>query len=283
MVIYFCNKLLRLGKPPTPVRMYDPNIKTDYSKIKLLLTVDKKLQRDSRGNGNYSVLKRALEDKGINCVLSMSFRIDEIPQRDNFISLLYYLGLLTIKGYERNEYRLESPNLGVWHLYWEYFREGLRDFEGVAWDIFRVQDAVKVLAYDGKLAEFEQDVIQEVFKYLSHRDLQGFNERTLQCIWLSFLATLPVYRPVSEEDLGIGVGYSDLILIPEEADALYGYVIELKYLKKGVRQEQVESAYIEAQQQIERYLASDKLKSLMRGKPIKTGIFVYKGLKVVKK
>lgn len=93
MVIYFCNKLLRLGKPPAPVRMYDPNIKTDYSKIKLLITVDKKLQRGSRCNGNYSVLKRVVEDKGISCcVLSMRFRIDEIPQRDNFISLLYYLG-----------------------------------------------------------------------------------------------------------------------------------------------------------------------------------------------
>ncbi len=158
----------------------------------------------------------------------------------------------------------------------------MRDFEGVRWDIFKVHAAIKALATEGKLAEFEDEVIREVFKYLSHRDMQGFNERTIQCIWLSFLATLPVYRPLAEEDWGVGLGYSDLILVPEAEDVQYGYVIELKYVKKGAGQADVERAYKEAQQQIKRYLASDKLKVLVRGKPIKTGIFVYKGLKVAK-
>ncbi len=280
MVIYFFDRLLAEGRVPD--ELYDENVKTDYSKIKLLITVDRHLKRQEAPNGSYSILKQVIRDSEVSCRLCRSFRIDEVPERDNFISLLYYLGLLTIRGYVRNKHVLEIPNLGIRYLYWEYFREALRDFEGVRWDIFRIQGAVDALAYEGGLAEFEQTVIREVFKYLSHRDLQGFNERTIQCIWLSFLATLPVYRPVSEEDLGVGVGYSDLILVPEAEDVRYGYVIELKYVKKGAMQAEVDRVYEEAQQQIERYLASDKLKAFMRGKSIKTGIFVYKGLKVAK-
>ena len=277
-MLYYCLQLLRSSK--TPIRLYDPNLKTDYSKIKLLLTVDKNLK--PTGNGNYSVLKRVLEDRQISCLLSEGFRIDEIPDKANFISLLYYLGLLTIAGYERGKYVLRIPNLGMQYLYWEYFREGLRDFEGVEWDILKVQSGVDKLAYEGKLAEFEQEVIQPIFKYLSHRDWQGFNERSLQCIWLTFLSVLPVYRPISEEDLGVEIGYSDLILVPETEEVRYGYVIELKYVKKTAGKREVDKAYQEAEAQIKRYLASDKLKSLMQDKLIKAGIFVYKGFEVAK-
>ncbi len=117
MVIYFFDRLLAESRIAD--ELYDENVKTDYSKIKLLITVDRHLKRHEGPNGSYSILKQVIRDNEVSCRLCRSFRIDEVPERDNFISLLYYLGLLTIRAYAMGEHVLEIPNLSIRYLYWE--------------------------------------------------------------------------------------------------------------------------------------------------------------------
>jgi hypothetical protein len=98
MVWYFLKNVIALEIYPD--EMIDPNVKVDYGKLRHLIVLDRRL------NGNFSYLRSIIETGEISARVALSFPAEDLIKPDNFISLLYYFGLLTY----RKEEELVIPN-----------------------------------------------------------------------------------------------------------------------------------------------------------------------------
>lgn len=105
MVIYYLRNYLRRGEGPK--EMIDPNTKTDYNKMKKLLQLDK-LDGDRKG-----VIRTIAEKGEIVASLLDTFPAHEITDPEVFPSLLFYYGMLTIKGTRGAKLILGIPNNNV--------------------------------------------------------------------------------------------------------------------------------------------------------------------------
>ena len=97
-----------------PMDFIDENLRVDYRKIRHLITENRKI------NGNFHKLEEILERQSVTATLARSFQAKDISRGDNFISLLYYFGLIAVAGEDMGETVLKIPNLTV--------REFMNDF-----------------------------------------------------------------------------------------------------------------------------------------------------------
>ena len=109
MVIYYMNTLITTGRPPKDMR--DPNSKTDYAKMKRLVSLDR-LDGDRKG-----VVRTIAEQGYIDTKVETSFQAVDMIDPNLFVSLLYYYGMLTIGGTFLDRLHLVVPNLSVLDLY----------------------------------------------------------------------------------------------------------------------------------------------------------------------
>lgn len=134
MVLYFLKNYIH--KKRVPDDLVDENVKIDYGKLRHLILIDKGKGKDKGGkgdskgdsktfngktfNGNFEKLKGIIEDGGVETGIIKGFSIDKVGSTVNFNSLLFYMGLLSIKREERDKYYLEIPNETVKRLYYNY-------------------------------------------------------------------------------------------------------------------------------------------------------------------
>ncbi len=116
MVLFFMDRYL--SEEEIPEELIDENVKIDYPKLKHLLIIDWKSKQ--RTNGNFSRLKQIVQKGGTLSRLKKNFSVEKLTHVDNFISLLFYFGLLTIAGREKGKIRLNIPNETVKRLFFEY-------------------------------------------------------------------------------------------------------------------------------------------------------------------
>lgn len=112
MVLYYLSNYIENGEAPED--MIDPNTKTDYNKMKKLIQLDK-LDGDRKG-----VLRSIIEDGEIICNLVETFPAYKITDPDIFPSLLFYYGMLTIKGTFGSQLILGIPNNNVRNQYYGF-------------------------------------------------------------------------------------------------------------------------------------------------------------------
>lgn len=115
MVLYYIRNYMENGK--SPAQMIDPNTKTDYNKMKKLLQLDK-LDGNRKG-----VLYKIAEEGEIVSTLATSFPASALTDPNIFISLLFYYGMLTIKGTRGDKMIFCIPNNNVRKQYYEYLLE----------------------------------------------------------------------------------------------------------------------------------------------------------------
>ncbi|MDR3220250.1 MAG: hypothetical protein LBU22_14970 [Dysgonamonadaceae bacterium] len=109
MVLYFFHQILKNGKAPNDI--IDLNPKTDYGR----------LQRLTQNDKNRNTLIQIMKDDGIVVMeILKKFSIDRINDDNYFVSLLFYMGLLTIKEPYLFQLKLGIPNYSIKTLYWEY-------------------------------------------------------------------------------------------------------------------------------------------------------------------
>ena len=123
MVLYFLKEYFKIQTIPND--LIDWNVRIDYKKLQHLIILDQ--GETKKPNGNFSKLKEIIEEGGTSSVISRGFPLEEMMDSNNFKSLLFYFGLLTIKGYEKDSLRLEIPNETSKRLYYEYIKQGYRE------------------------------------------------------------------------------------------------------------------------------------------------------------
>lgn len=81
------------------------------------------------------------------------FGTSRLPSRDRFVSLLYYLGLLTLGDRPPGSAieRLEIPNRVIRELQWEYLTRESREQDHVTLDTEDMKSALRAMAIEGDI------------------------------------------------------------------------------------------------------------------------------------
>ena len=274
MVLYFVHQAIQDKKIPKD--LIDQNVRIDYKKLRYLITIDRQL------NGNFSRLKNIIEKQEIISNIVKSFPVEEFIEQENFISLLYYFGLLTIQGEKRGKYLLKIPNLTIQKLMYGYIRNGFKDVDIFKLDMWKLSDMITNMAYDGDWKPFFIYLSEQIEKQTAIRDYLN-EEKVVQGFLLAYLNVVDYYIIQSESELN--KGYSDIYMEPfilKYPDLEYAYLIELKYIKRSEYSEKVQQKKIQdAQEQLDQYEKSDRIKNSLAHTKLKKIILVYKGWELI--
>jgi hypothetical protein len=244
MMLYFCDKFLKDSEDLEYI--IDENLKTDYGRLRRLVQKEQ----------NRKQLMEITQENGIYADIIPKFSIDELHENKSFISLLYYMGLLTIDSFDRGRLRLKIPNYSIRTVYWEYIeRLTLDRNEDILMDYTAQTNAVWELAYNSNPAPYIEYVSQTIISRLSNRDLQNFDEKYLKIILMMGLFYSKLYTVITEME--VTKGYTDIYmqrshLLP---DIPYEWVWEIKYIKKVEtrRATTLQSVRDEARAQLAKY------------------------------
>ena len=258
MVLYFMdNYLIRRVIPKI---LIDNNIKIDYGKLRQLIILDKKV------NGNFSTIKKIAEDGEIRTSIATSFPAEKLIAKENFVSLLYYLGILTIDKVERGSTLLKVPNLTIRSVLFSYLVEAFSEAEIFNIDISTLAEMGEKMAYDGDWKPFFNFFSEQIYKQTSVRDFME-TEKTVQMFHLVYLNLVNYFIVHSEAEMG--KGFSDLWLTPNfiaHPEMQHCYLIEFKYVKREQEAEikNPESALVqklntEATEQLQRYASDPRI------------------------
>ena len=280
MVLYFLRNYMDAGCPPE--EMIDPNTRTDYGKMKKLLQFDK-LDGERKG-----IIRKIAEEEQIVTQLYESFSAYQIPKAEIFPSLLFYYGMLTIKGTRGSKLILGIPNNNVRKQYYGYLEE---EYQAKAYvDVNQLTDYYYDMAYDGKWEEGLRFMADAYAKVSSVRD--GIEaERNLQGFFMAYLNLNDYY--ITAPELELNHGYCDFFLLPDLTHyaSQHSYILELKVLSKkdfsaivegeftedGKPMTKAEKQWREALDQIHRYAEAPRVEALRQGTKLHLIIMQFEG------
>ena len=273
MVLYYLRNLMENGAAPK--QMIDPNTKTDYNKMKKLLQLDK-LDGDRKG-----VLRTIIENGEIVASLEDTFPAKELTKAEIFPSLLFYYGMLTIKGVFGDQLILGIPNNNVRKQYYEYLLEQYQDEKYI--NLNDLRTLFTYMAFDGKWREALEYMAKAYAEVSSIRDsIEG--ERNLQGFFMAYLSLNSYY--ITAPELELNHGYCDFFLLPDLTHyaAKHSYILELKLAPKREKgmsedtyQENVKKQWDEAEMQIKQYAAAPRVEALRQGTQLHKIIIQFDG------
>ena len=280
MVLYYlCNYM---DNGCSPRQMIDPNTRTDYGKMKKLLQFDK-LDGERKG-----IIRKIAEEEQIVTQLYESFSAYQIPKAEIFPSLLFYYGMLTIKGTRGSKLILGIPNNNVRKQYYGYLEE---EYQAKAYvDVNQLTDYYYDMAYNGKWEEGLRFMADAYAKVSSVRD--GIEaERNLQGFFMAYLNLNDYY--ITAPELELNHGYCDFFLLPDLTHyaSQHSYILELKVLSKkdfsaivegeftedGKPMTKAEKQWREALDQIHRYAEAPRVEALRQGTKLHLIIMQFEG------
>ncbi len=253
MVLYYLKQSVRQGTMPDD--LIDVNVRIDYTKLRHLLVVGKQL------NGNFDLLRHLAGEERAEVRLQPSFPLERLAKRDNFLTLLHFFGLLSIRGAVGEETALGIPNRTVRHLLYGFLRDAYEDMDLFSLGAFELGPLLKAMALRGEWAPVFETITGRIARFTGIRDYIA-GEKVLQGFLAAYLSLGE--RFVFRSEAEYGKGYADLSLEPDLArypDTRHGYLIELKYLKRGepANGARLEALRGEAAGQLRRYLTEERL------------------------
>jgi hypothetical protein len=218
MILYLFDRIQHKKKTQNII---DDNLKMDYGRVKRLFV------------NNRDQLTEITQNKGILSEIVPKFSIDHLLDNNNFASLLFYFGLLTVDKREEGLIRLKIPNYSIGTVFWEYIKELTADCNpDVLIDMKEQRIAMRELAYRGNPHLFIECISKNIFSRLSNRDLMNFDEKYIKIILLNSLFQSNLYVTITE--LEVEEGYTDIYMQRSHLrpEIPYEWVWEIKYLKK---------------------------------------------------
>jgi Predicted AAA-ATPase len=247
MVLYFAQECKTTKAYPR--EMLDVNIASDYGKIQKLFSIQGKEKQC------LYVLEELLETGEVTAVLTAQYSFSRDFTKDDLVSLLFYMGFLTIKSADLGAYTFTFPNYVIKRLYADYFFNSILEKAKLPFDNGPVNNAIKEMAQTGNPTKFF-DQVQLVIKYFSTRDTAHFTENTLKAIIVSLLHQQKFYYIHSKYETNWT--YMDIFL-----EAIYGHkpnfevTLELKFAQKKSKII-LPNLLKEAETQLQNYLQTPK-------------------------
>ena len=247
LVNYFISQY-NYEKCINPVKMLDSNVASDYKAIMKLFNIG-----DS--DRNYKVLEELIETNSISGVIKDRYDLNQEFSEDDFITLIYSMGFITIKDeITGGLYNFEIPNYVIKILYFNYFAIEVQKRNSFKHQYSFSHTLTKLLLGDN---EPFKNQLNDVIKTLSNRDHYGFTEKHFHVITLSLLSFAEFYFIDSQPELNNK--YPDIMLIGRDEKVPNNYLFELKWVKQKDDYEKLKKEGIK---QVEGYLKLDKIKNI---------------------
>lgn len=290
-VLYFINQYLKDSK--IPFDLIDRNVRIDYNKLRQLIVIDRKGARAApTANGNFSKLTEIIENGAVHSAIEKGFSIDRLTSPENFVSLLFYFGLLTIAGVdEENVAILKIPNETIRRLYYDYIKETYEETDVFSLDMDKYTASMRDMAFKGEWTPLVEYIAGQMEKALGLRDFIT-GEKAVQAFLNVYLGLSPLYIIHSERELN--KGYADLVLEPFLAQypgVKYSYLIEIKYLKPSAGDpadkktkapaHKIKQLKEEAETQLKQYGAEEKFQKTIARTTLVKVVLVFCGHRLV--
>jgi hypothetical protein len=266
MVLYFINKYF-MGHG-IPDELIDQNVRFDYGKLRHFIILDRGQTKVT--NGNFSKLKQIIEEEEIVSNLVTGFPVKNMAFTENFISLLFYFGLLTFKetSPQDEEFVLKIPNETIRRLHYSYIKEGYEETGVFSLDLYTFNRKMHGLAYRGEWEPLFNYICDLLRQSMSLRDLIT-GEKSVQAFLNVYLGLSNLFIIHTEKELN--KGYADIVMEPFLAvyeGIKYSYILEIKYIKPEGRRKKpvpgvIEKLKKEAQEQLNTYSIDEKFKKIM--------------------
>ena len=261
MIMYFASHYEK--RQDFPRRMLDANIATDYTKVKKIFNIQ---QREEEF---IPILKELTTEGVLTAELTDFFNLEKGFSEYDVISLLFYMGWITIKGMDEGLFVFEIPNRVIRELYYDYFIDIIERESGLNRTVPKIQIALQQLSRNNDPHPFLELIKALIDKDLSLRDAQNFDEKHLKMLLIPYLSLSATHYVVSEpewEKL-----YPDIVLLKRpNIETRYTFIIELKYIKKAdenrrdndTKELYTEKVEREARVQLNKYLQTENAKRM---------------------
>ena len=250
MCLFFLNNYVRFQE--LPEQLIDMNIASDYTKLGKMLDLCKGEEREK-------VIEKTVSGEGIISDIRQKFNPAMEFTETDLVSMLFYLGYLTIAGEVFEKPELKIPNKVMKEIYSEYFLEVLKKETDMQVTESDYNEMLREIALEGKIDKIIETV-EKYLKGLSNRDYIKFDEKYVKLIFFCIAMNLKIFRLKSEME--VQKKYPDILLIPKDQSKDYkGVMIEFKYLKKG-EESKLKEKQEEAKKQIEEYGEFEEIKEL---------------------
>ena len=220
MTLYFLNMYQEQNNMPE--ELVDINIISDYSKIEAFMDLCQNMNK-------MELLEKIVAGDLIESELTEKFNAEIEFGEKELVSLLFYLGYLTIKEKDFDVIEFGVPNDVIRKIYSDYFLEYIKRRSGITNEISQ-KEILKEIFLEGKINKL-LEILQEFLTNLSNRDYARFDEKYIKVIFYSICRMLKSLYVKSE--LEVGGKYADILLIPkDEIKERYSILIEFKYIKQ---------------------------------------------------
>ena len=274
MTLYHLKSLVETGEHPE--NMVDANIKTDYDKLKTISDLQRVIFRMDPLEA-LPMTEQTVTAGGVQFALVESFPAEAIVKPENFRSLFFYYGLLSMAGKSRGDVVFGVPNACVEKQIYGYLRD--RYFPPTKsfldWD-----DAARAFAYDGKWREFFELVSKN---FAETNPIRGgiSGEVRLQGYFQCEMGHLPQF--ITCPELEMSHGNCDFFLFPERTyygDVPHSYIVEFKHLKKGAKKAELDAQRGEGIAQLKNYAKDKKIPALAKDTTLHLVLVQYRGPKM---
>ena len=274
MTLYHLKNLVATGEHPE--NMVDANIRTDYDKLKTISDLQRVIFKVDPVEA-LPMTEHTVTSGGIQFPLVESFPAEAIVQPENFRSLFFYYGLLSMSGREMGDIVFSVPNACVKKQIYGYLRKQYFPPEKsfIEWCA-----AARAFAYDGKWREFFELVSDN---FAETNPIRGgiSGEVRLQGYFQCEMGHLPQF--ITCPELEMSHGNCDFFLFPERTyygDVPHSYIIEFKHVKAGAKKAELETQRKEGGEQLKRYAEDKKIPALAKGTTLHLILVQYRGPKM---
>ena len=273
MTLYFLNNYLQQQLPPE--MMIDNNIRTDYNKLRHLVQIDKTF------GANASVIQQIIAEGSITAQISTSFPAEKMTDTENFKSLLFYFGMLSIQGVYRGTPVLGIPNLTVREQLYTYLTEAYSRASIFDMDISSLSSLIMEMAYDGQWEPVFRFFSRELERQSAIREFID-GEAHIKGFLLAYLGLTQGYIILPEHESS--KGYADFYMMPDllhQPDILYSYIVEVKYARRDASDADIALLKRDAAEQLKRYATDEKVLRTKGGTRLELITLVFKGWELV--
>ena len=249
MCLYLLSDYIRLGKVPNS--LIDVNIASDYAKLGKMLGL-------CQGENRTNIIKQTISGEGIVTEITEKFNPAIDFTEKDIVSMLFYLGYLTIEDEEVGYPKLNIPNKVMREIYSDYFLKVLEKETSIK--VYEnYTEIAREIALEGKIDKIAE-ILHKYLDNLSNRDFQKFDEKYVKLIFYCIAMNLKIFSVKSE--LEVNRKYPDILLVPRDRTKNYHAVmIEFKYLKKE-EAGKLEERKRQAKEQIEGYSQFEDIKDI---------------------
>jgi hypothetical protein len=267
-VLYLVYQYLQLSKMPSD--LIDVNMRTDYHKLRFLVIESRKL------NGNFNLLSEILRQGHITAQLTLTFSVNELIESDKFISLLFYLGFLSIEGKQVESTVFGVPNDMCREILWEFVRKAFREVYSLKVD--KLEVLFRKMTVQADWEPLIRHIFEEFYAAAANRDFI-YREEGVKGFFLAYLNLSKAYRIHSETairghdphfkkrnevmspDCSVDIYIEPNVQIYPDMNPTH-FLFELKYVSKTeVKAITVKRLAEDAARQLARYAKDHKLPS----------------------